>query len=129
MSTVIVGTVDADNLTDGTDTRGVTKVINGSAVAFCRWTTVTTSAIIESFGISSITDGGAGITNLNFSAPFTATTDYSCVCSGHWTGGNTAFNTATNIFATTYVKIYNYNESGTNADSASQCAVILSTKQ
>ena len=62
-----MSTLNVSNITDGTTTVGTSYVVNGSAKAWARHTSVTTTAIVDSFNIASIVDSGVGETTFNLS--------------------------------------------------------------
>ena len=63
MSTLKLGTIATQ---DGTESTEVTNVVNGSAKAWVNFNGTSTVAIRGSFNVSSITDLGTGLYNVNF---------------------------------------------------------------
>ena len=63
-----MSTLEVSNLNDGTKTVATTFITNGSAKVWCDWTTNTTTAIRDSFNVSSLTDLGTGITTINYTS-------------------------------------------------------------
>ena len=67
-----MSTLEVSNLNDGTTTVATTYITNGSVKAFERHNS--SHAISSSFGVSSITDNGAGDTTVTYSNAFSAAT-------------------------------------------------------
>jgi len=61
-----MSTIQASNISDGTDTVGMENVINGSAKSWVNFDGTGTVSIRESFNVSSITDNGTGDYTVNF---------------------------------------------------------------
>lgn len=70
MSTLKVNSIEPANA--GSENFALCRV-------WCNWNMITTTSIRDSFGVSSITDGGTGQTTLSFSNSF-ANNDYSVSC-------------------------------------------------
>jgi hypothetical protein len=87
MSTLKLDTIASR---DGTESTGVTNVINGSAKAWVNFDGTGTVAIRESFNVSSITDVTTGTYEVNFTNAF-SNTNYCVVGSviGSSGGGST----------------------------------------
>jgi hypothetical protein len=60
------GTLEVQNISDGTDTVETGYVVNGSAKAWCNWKTDGTQSIYASLNIASITDIGVGSTRVSY---------------------------------------------------------------
>ena len=67
-----MSTIQAANISDGTDTVGTGYVINGSAKAWVKFD-ATTVSVEDSYNQTSITDNGAGDFSLNVTNAFSST--------------------------------------------------------
>jgi len=76
-----MSTLQAANLSDGTDTVATGYVVNGSAKAWVSLNGTSTIAIRGSLNISSIVDNGTGDYTSNFTASFNAN-DYAMPSAG-----------------------------------------------
>jgi len=63
-----MSTLEVSNLNDGTTTLATTYVTNGSAKVWVNYTGVTTTAVRDSFNVSSLTDNGTGGTTVNITS-------------------------------------------------------------
>ena len=63
-----MSTIIASNISDGTTSVPSTYVVNGSAKAWANINQTSTQAILDSFNIASITDGGVGTTRPTFTS-------------------------------------------------------------
>ena len=59
-----MSTIKVDNIRIASES--VSRPATGVAAAWCQYTTVTTTAIKASYNISSLTDAGTGITNVEY---------------------------------------------------------------
>ena len=105
-----MSTLNVSNITDGTTTVGTSYVVNGSAKAWCNFTTSTSTALYSpSLGISSLTDNGTGNTTVTMTNAFDGANAYNTVGTDDFYGmcncGETSSRTAS-VF-----KVYNYNNS------------------
>ena len=73
-----MSTLNAQNLTDGTQTRTMEQTLEAAVGATAKWGTDSFTALDASFNIASITDNGTGDTTLSFTAAF-ADADYICL--------------------------------------------------
>ena len=67
-----MSTIQAANISDGTDTVGTTYVVNGSAKTLINFNAVTVT-ITSSTNVSSLDDGGTGVYGINFNNDFSST--------------------------------------------------------
>jgi len=95
---------------------------------WCEFTTVTTTAITVSYNVASLTDGGTGLTTVNFTTAMSGN-DYPFVM-GQGRGAISAasfdyeVNDDSVTPTTTAIKIRSLNSSGTNVDRARNCIML-----
>ena len=68
-----MSTLNVAKISDGTDTVETGYVVNGSAKAWCNYTSFSTTTLSDSLNVSSLTDSGVGLTDVNFSNAFANT--------------------------------------------------------
>lgn len=83
-----MSTLNVSNITDGTDTVETGFVLNGSAKCWVNFTSITTTAVRDSFNVSSLTDQTTGQTEVNFTSSM-ANTNYK---PDGWSNSNSAYN-------------------------------------
>ena len=67
----MAGTIAADTLTHSTaGSLGTQYVVNGSAKAWCNFTSISSTAINDSLNVSSISDQGTGFSTPSYSSTF-----------------------------------------------------------
>ena len=117
-----MSTLNVSNITDGATTVGTSYVVNGSAKAWCHFTTVSSTAVNNgmSFNISSLTDTGTGDTDCNLISALTNSSIVAHCSVGNGSNGDQSFIQSNGTAS--MIPLYNY--SGNNAvfDSA-LCAV------
>ncbi len=74
-----MSTINVSNITDGTDTVGTSYVVNGSAKAWINFNAIGTTAILESFSVSSLIDNSAGNFDFGLSSAM-SNANYAGVC-------------------------------------------------
>ena len=110
-----MSTLNVANITDGTDTVATGYVVNGSAKAWVRFNGAGTVAIVESFNISSLSDNGVGVYQVDFSSAM-ATSTYPAFQT-HRASGGTMYNPGDSN-TTTSMSINCYRDTGALLDPA-----------
>ena len=67
-----MSTLNVSNISDGTDTVGTGYVVNGSAKAYAKYSTITSTTLTNSLNVSSLTDHGTGDTSTVFTSAMTS---------------------------------------------------------
>ena len=93
----VSGTINAANISDGTDTVDTGYVVNGSAKAWVSFDGTGTVAIRDSMNVSSLTDNGTGDYTVSFTNAF-STADYS-VSGTSFSGNVTGPKSSTSVLA------------------------------
>tara|TARA_R100000329_G_scaffold24792_2_gene23468 strand:+ start:366 stop:740 length:375 start_codon:yes stop_codon:yes gene_type:complete len=86
MSTLKVNLIQT---TSGGSSSTPQQIEQGRAKAWCHWHTDGTTAIDDSFGVSSVSDNGTGFSYVNFSTSF-SNSQYCVVCTGQEDSGGGA---------------------------------------
>jgi len=95
----------------GNNSIATSFVANGSAKARCHFTTVTTTAINESFNVTSLTDTGTGDTDVNLTNAFVNASIVANFNVGSGSNGDQSFTQS----ATTASSIHCFNYNGNNS--------------
>jgi len=86
----MAGKIIADTLEHSTAGSLTTDyVVNGSAKAWLNWNTVTSHSTRDSLNVSSITDGGTGVTTITFNSSMSNSSYQSMFFSNASTGSST----------------------------------------
>tara|TARA_R100001510_G_scaffold32998_1_gene29496 strand:+ start:379 stop:705 length:327 start_codon:yes stop_codon:yes gene_type:complete len=97
---------------------------NQAPCVWCKWTgNVNPPSIQDSFSTSSITDGGTGYFDINFSNTM-ANDDFSGSAGGDTWGGSTTFDDGGGN-STTKLDVGGWNASGARQDQAQMCCVVV----
>lgn len=83
---------------------------------WCAFTAVTSTTILGSYNVSSLTDGGSGITTVNFTTSFSST-NYACSATADRTGSIAVTSAAIASRATGNAQMATYNTVFTPTDS------------
>lgn len=118
--TILTGASAGDQETGTSTTVSVTPAVQqrhaSAAKVWVNYTTVSTTAILASYNVSSLTDGGTGITTISYTTAFSSV-NYASVgmCGNASTSGNPV--SLINISkGTGSIVVYNVNSSQTQAD-------------
>ena len=99
----------------GNNSIATSFVANGSAKARCHFTTVTTTAINESFNVTSLTDTGTGDTDVNLTNAFVNASIVAHFTVGGSNGDQSFIQTGTTASS---IHCFNYNGNNSVHDSA-----------
>ena len=96
----------------------------GSGKAWCHWETVTSTSILSQYGVDSLTDGGTGITTINFTTDFASADGYAVTGMSSVSGTNSFSPPAADS-----VRINTFSDSGsTYTDSADNSVICMGTQ-
>jgi hypothetical protein len=112
--------IRATTISDAAGTGPITLTKQSAAKAWCHFTTVSTTAVNESFNVASLTDTGTGDTNVNLTNAFTSASIVAGFNVGDGSSGDQSFIQS----STTASSIHCFNYNGANAVfDSSLCAV------
>ena len=93
----------------------------GSGKVWCHWETVSSTSILSSYNVGSLTDGGTGITTINYTVDFSGADAYA-VTGMSSVGGTNSFSPP----AADSVRINTFSDSGsTYVDSADNSVICM----
>lgn len=110
--------IRATTISDTAGTGPITLTAQSSAKTWALWTTVTTTTLQNSLNVSSLTDLGAGYTEVNLTTAFSDTTyAYACSSASYMTTANNSAKAASSF------REGSYNSSFTLTDSNEMVAI------
>ena len=120
-----MSTLNVSNITDGTTTVGTSYVVNGSAKAWVNFSGSGTIAARDSYNLSSLTDNGTGLYDVNFSNSMN-NDDYAYSVNGGGGSTHALGNITDSGTFTSYVSLrYRRNDNNSTLDAQEAAAIII----
>jgi hypothetical protein len=110
-----MSTLNVSNITDGTDTVATGYVLNGSAKAWAKYSSISTPSFWDSFNCSSLTDHGVGDIDVNLTNSFSSSDWAGTISIGGGSYGDQSFLQQTSTSSA--IHIYQYQGSHSTYDS------------